>query len=153
MGRETLPQLFARSPKRRPFAIRNQVIYGQVLTIRFEPTQDGSNIIVPLVGLNRTEERVLENPIETQWRRIRQKIPELKLRRQTGLPRSFSSQGDGAGRDIIAEDFETCSGPGSNVMTRAAAWNANRPTRQLRVRGQKIDQSRRGRSFLPGHVA
>src|SRR6266478_5823386 len=104
MGQETLPQLFARSPKRRPFAIWNQVIYGQVLTIRFEPTQDGSHIIVPLVGLNRTEERVLETPIETQWRRMRQKIPELILRRQPGLPRSCSGQADGAGRDSVAED-------------------------------------------------
>src|SRR6266550_1359031 len=59
MGREPLPQLFTRRAERRAVLIRDQVIDRQILAVRFEPPQDRPNVIIALVGLDRTEQRVL----------------------------------------------------------------------------------------------
>ena len=67
--------------------------------------------------------------------------------------RPLSGQADGAGRDVATEDREACLGPRPHVMACATTRNTDRRARYFRVCSQKIDQARRGRAFLPWHVA
>src|ERR1039458_7548191 len=152
MRREPPHQLVARHGKRRAFSVfDNQVIDCQVLAIRFEPAQHGTDIIVAFGGMNGTEERVLEEPVELKRRFIAQKIGKLELSGETGGFGPLCGQPDCTRCDVTAEGIETRLRPGANVMARAATGHTNRSTGQAGTRRQKIHQSRRGCALFPTH--
>jgi len=68
MGREALPPLVACCAEWRAVVVRYQVIDREILAPRFEPSQNGFDIFISLVRLNRAEQSVLKQPIKLERR-------------------------------------------------------------------------------------
>lgn len=108
----------------------------------FKPAQNGANIGLAFAGLDSTKESVLENAVETEWRRVTQEIGYGESGRELGGPGSLVRQTHRAWRNIVAKSAEVGLRPGSHVVAGPAAGHAYGASDQIRVRHQKINQSR-----------
>src|ERR1035441_5552500 len=68
MRGKALPQLITGRAEGRAVAVRNQVIRREILASGFQPAQQGPDVFVPFPRLDRTEQCVLEDPVEQEWR-------------------------------------------------------------------------------------
>src|SRR5262245_52048255 len=152
MRREPLPQLGASGAEGRTIPVGNQIVDGEILAMRLEPAQHGTNILIPLVGLYGTKKCVLENPIETRGSGVVEEISQAKPRPQAGGFGSFVCQSNRARRDVVPKRLEVGTCPSSNVMSSAASRHTNCAARQIRMLRQEVHQPRRGRALFPWHV-
>ncbi len=151
MRGKALQQFSTGRAERRALGVRNQIVYGEIIPTRLQPTQDGLDVIVSLVGLNRAKEGVFEEPIERGgWIRV-QEIRQMKFRRSCGLG-AFFAEADSAGGDIEARGPKTSLCPRPDVMTCSATWNADSASREVRVGRQEIDEAGRGGALFPRHI-
>src|SRR5213594_4234455 len=100
-------------------------MHRQKLAGWFEPAQDRLDILVTAFGIDGAVERVFEQPIKWSRWRVRQKIGKLELRRQARLGGFFLTEAKGGGRQVVAESFEACLGPGARIVTAAATGHAD----------------------------
>ncbi len=71
MRREAFHQFIPRAAEGRPVLVRDQVVHGEIIAVRFQPTEDAPDIILAVSGLNGTEQCLFENPVKSRRRLVR----------------------------------------------------------------------------------